>query len=83
MILSKEDYYEYIQADSLFLANYLVPSFWDRIVNHALRTPLGDKKYIWRYIKNLRKVEFYQNTRKTSVGGGKSSKVYSMGILYA
>ena len=81
MILSKEDYYEFIQADSLFLANFLIPSFWDRIVNHALRTPLGDKKYIWRYIRSLRKVEFYQNTRKTSVGGAKILK-YIAWVFY-
>lgn len=52
----------YLKADS---KNYLNQNkgFFRRIKNNFLSNPISDQKYIWKYIKNLRYLEYHINTK--------------------
>ncbi len=69
MIQSKIEYKEYITRDAL---NYRKVSGNARIkellLNRLLSSPISDQSKIWRYIKALRKCEYWHNTG-TVLGG--------------
>lgn len=70
MIKNKQDYYGYLDSDSI---NYRIISgkagFTKWLKTRLFATPISDQSMIWLYIKTLRKCEYYLNTRDHSVWG--------------
>lgn len=62
MIKSKKELLFYIQADSMMNKGYFRPRIKDRIKNCIKPDPIS------RYLKTLRRVEYYSN-----IGGGYST----------
>ena len=60
MIKSRNSLLEYIEADS---ANFKSQetNFIVRIKNNLCSTPISDQKYIWKYIKTMRYLEYHIN----------------------
>ena len=58
MIKSKKELYEYLKADS---QNFKLQklSFLKRWYRSLYRNPISEQKYIWKYIKQMRYVEYY------------------------
>ena len=61
MISTKEDLIEYLKADS---KQYQVQTgrLLNRLRWNLFSNPASDTKYIWKYIKTLRYLEYYTNT---------------------
>ncbi len=66
MIENKQDLEIYLEEDS---KNYKsqVQGFFKRIKTNLLSNPISEQKYIWRYIKTLRYVEYYDFKRKNNI----------------
>ncbi len=74
MIQSKKDYEYYLEADRIALG---IPEKWPGRLFHYLYN------YVWRFQRLLRKVEYYQNCRRSplarSYGFYLSFKLYRLG----
>ena len=67
MIQNKTDYRYYLNRDALCFKEVSGRAgFRNWLLNRLLSTPISDQSQIWRYIKTLRKCEFYHNTRLSS-----------------
>lgn len=61
MIRTKEDLGEYLLEDSKRF-QVQTGKFLDRLRWNLFSNPASDTKYIWKYIKTLRYLEYYTNT---------------------
>lgn len=79
MIQSKKDYNDYLAKDN---RNYIKVSgnagIKDWLENRFLSSPISDQSKIWRYIKTLRKCEYWHNTG--TVLGGANLSIYGISI---
>lgn len=75
IIKNKDELYKCLAADA---SKY--PSLntnWKTSLKHLLfSNPINDQRYIWKYIKTLRYVEYYETNKK------KSLKYYLLDIYY-
>ena len=77
MITNKQEYYYYLSQDA---RNYQEVSGRAGIVNcikcRIFSTPISDQSFIWKYIKTLRKCEYYLNTQNNKLGGFIKKLIY-------
>ena len=60
MIHTKDSLLEYIEADRVAM-KMKRGGYFSRLKEWLYCTPISDQRYIWRYIKTLRYVEYYTN----------------------
>lgn len=60
MLTTKEDLVKWLKADSINY-DWVNSRFIKKLKNRLLSDPISDTYLIWKYIKTLRKVEFYLN----------------------
>lgn len=74
MLKNKDMLREYLTHD---ICNYGSQNFsWlNKFRSNLFSTPISDQKYIWKYIKTLRFVEYYEKLRKSNI-------VYTVLYLY-
>lgn len=68
MIQTKDELKECLNKDAVSYRRVVFQSFNFKSILHVLRaryltTPISDQYIIWKYIKTLRKVEYYSNNR--------------------
>lgn len=62
MIKTKQDLNDFLASERKNISILKYP-FWKRIKKQLFTNPAGDEYYIWKYIKTLRKSEYYVTKR--------------------